>query len=67
MTTGPSAPCEASDAASRKVIVDAGFGPGYKVPGLPHRTGHGLGLDGHEWTYIVRGNKTSIQAGLLQH
>jgi len=58
------APCEAVDAASRKVIVDAGFGPGYKVPGLPHRTGHGIGLDGHEWTYIVRGNKTPIQPGL---
>jgi len=35
------------DAAARKVIVDAGFGPGYQVPGLPHRTGHGIGLDGH--------------------
>jgi Xaa-Pro dipeptidase len=58
------APCEAVDAASRKVIVDAGFGPGYKVPGLPHRTGHGIGLEGHEWTYIVRGNKTPIQPGL---
>lgn len=58
------APCEAVDAASRKVIVDAGFGPGYKVPGLPHRTGHGIGLDGHEWTYIVRGNKTPIAPGL---
>ena len=58
------APCEAVDAASRKVIVDAGFGPDYKVPGLPHRTGHGIGLDGHEWTYIVRGNKTPIQPGL---
>lgn len=56
--------CEAVDAASRKVIIDAGFGPGYKVPGLPHRTGHGIGLDGHEWTYIVRGNKAPIQPGL---
>ena len=58
------APCEAVDAASRKVIVDAGFGPGYEVPGLPHRTGHGIGLDGHEWTYMVRGNKTPIRPGL---
>jgi Xaa-Pro dipeptidase len=58
------APCEAVDAASRQVIVDAGFGPGYKVPGLPHRTGHGIGLDGHEWTYIVHGNKTPISPGL---
>ena len=52
------ATCESVDAAARKVITDAGFGPGYKVPGLPHRTGHGIGLDGHEWTNFVRGNKT---------
>jgi len=58
------APCEAVDAASRKVIVDAGFGPDYKVPGLPHRTGHGIGMDGHEWTNFVRGNKTPIQPGM---
>ena len=56
--------CEDVDAAARKVIVDAGFGPGYKVPGLPHRTGHGIGLDGHEWTYLVRGNKTPLQQGM---
>ena len=37
-------PCEAVDAAARKVITDAGFDPGYKTPGLPHRTGHGIGL-----------------------
>jgi Xaa-Pro dipeptidase len=58
------APCEDVDAAARKVIVDAGFGPDYKVPGLPHRTGHGIGLDGHEWTNFVRGNKTPIQPGM---
>ncbi|HEU4873485.1 MAG TPA: Xaa-Pro peptidase family protein [Pyrinomonadaceae bacterium] len=58
------APCEAVDFAARKVIVDAGFGPDYKVPGLPHRTGHGIGLDGHEWTNFVRGNKTPIQPGM---
>ena len=57
-------PCEAVDAAARKVITDAGFGPDYKVPGLPHRTGHGIGLDGHEWTNFVRGNKTTIQPGM---
>jgi Xaa-Pro dipeptidase len=60
----PGAPCEAVDAAARKVITDAGFGPGYKVPGLPHRTGHGIGLDGHEWTNFVRGNKTPLQPGM---
>ena len=58
------APCEAVDAAARKVITDAGFGPDYKVPGLPHRTGHGIGLDGHEWTNFVRGNKTKIAPGM---
>jgi Xaa-Pro dipeptidase len=58
------APCEAVDVAARKVIVDAGFGPDYKVPGLPHRTGHGIGMDGHEWTNFVRGNKTPIQPGM---
>ena len=57
-------PCEAVDAAARKVITDAGFGPGYKVPGLPHRTGHGIGMDGHEWTNFVRGNRTPIAPGM---
>jgi Xaa-Pro dipeptidase len=60
----PGATCESVDAAARKVITDAGFGPGYKVPGLPHRTGHGIGLDGHEWTYLVKGNRTPIQPGM---
>jgi Xaa-Pro dipeptidase len=58
------ATCESVDAAARKVITDAGFGPDYKVPGLPHRTGHGIGLDGHEWTNFVRGNKTRIAPGM---
>ncbi len=60
----PGATCEAVDAAARRVITDAGFGPDYKVPGLPHRTGHGIGLDGHEWTNFVRGNKTKLQPGM---
>ncbi len=60
----PGATCESVDAAARKVITDAGFGPDYKVPGLPHRTGHGIGLDGHEWTNFVRGNKTKIAPGM---
>ena len=58
------ATCESVDAAARKVITAAGFGPDYKVPGLPHRTGHGIGLDGHEWTNFVRGNTTRIQPGM---
>jgi Xaa-Pro dipeptidase len=58
------ATCESVDAAARKVITAAGFGPDYKVPGLPHRTGHGIGLDGHEWTNFVRGNTTKIAPGM---
>ena len=56
--------CEAVDAAARKVITDAGFGPGYQLPGLPHRTGHGIGMDGHEWGNMVKGNQLPIQAGM---
>jgi len=58
------ATCESVDAAARKVLTDAGFGPGYRVPGLPHRTGHGIGMDGHEWTNFVKGNATRIQPGM---
>jgi Xaa-Pro dipeptidase len=57
-------PCENVDFAARKVITDAGFGPGYKIPGLPHRTGHGIGMDGHEWGNMVLGNKLPLQAGM---
>ncbi len=57
-------PCELVDQASRKVITDAGFGPDYKLPGLPHRTGHGIGLDGHEWGNMVRGNKEILEPGM---
>jgi Xaa-Pro dipeptidase len=58
------APCEAVDAAARKVITDAGFGPGSRGPGTPHRTGHGIGMEGHEWTNFVRGNTTPIRPGM---
>ncbi len=58
------ATCESVDAAARKVITDAGFGPGYKVPGLPHRTGHGIGMDGHESPNFVRGNTTVLEPGM---
>jgi Xaa-Pro dipeptidase len=57
-------PCEEVDAAARRVLEAAGLGPGYKTPGLPHRTGHGIGLDIHEWTYLVKGNKTPLAAGM---
>ena len=58
------APCENVDIAARKVLTDAGFGPGYKIPGCPHRTGHGIGMDGHEWGNMVLGNKLPLQAGM---
>jgi len=58
------AACEEVDAAARKIITDAGFGPGYKTPGLPHRTGHGIGMDGHEWGNMVKGNKQLLQPGM---
>jgi len=57
-------PCENVDKAARKVLVDAGFGPGYEVPGLPHRTGHGIGMDGHEWGNMVLGNTTPLDVGM---
>jgi Xaa-Pro dipeptidase len=62
MTLG--ATCESVDAAARKVLEAAGYGPGYKVPGTPHRTGHGIGLEGHEWTNFVKGNTTPLAPGM---
>ena len=58
------APCSAPDAAARQVIEAAGLGPGYKTPGLPHRTGHGVGLEVHEHPYIVRGNDLPLAPGM---
>jgi Xaa-Pro dipeptidase len=58
------APCQAVDIAARGVIEAAGFGPGYKVPGLPHRTGHGIGMDVHEESFMVRGNMTPLVPGM---
>lgn len=58
------APCSTLDDAARQLITDAGFGPGYQVPGLPHRAGHGIGLDIHEPPYIVRGNSTPLAPGM---
>jgi Xaa-Pro dipeptidase len=58
------APCEVVDAAARAVIEKAGFKSNYKLPGLPHRTGHGIGLEGHEWTNFVKGNKTPLAVGM---
>ncbi len=58
----PGVPCENVDAAARKVIVDAGYGPDYKF--FTHRVGHGIGMDGHEWPYLVRGNTLPLAPGM---
>jgi Xaa-Pro dipeptidase len=50
----PNVPCAAIDAAAREVITQAGYGPGFKY--FTHRVGHGLGMDFHEWNYLVRNN-----------
>ena len=58
------ATCASVDDAARGVITAAGFGPDYRVPGLPHRTGHGIGLDGHEAPNFVRGNSLPLAPGM---
>jgi len=60
----PGALCEAIDAAARRVLEAAGLGPGYRLPGLPHRTGHGVGLSVHEAPYLVRGDTTPLSPGM---
>jgi Xaa-Pro dipeptidase len=50
------------DDAARKVITDAGFGSGYKY--FSHRLGHGIGMDEHEWPYLVRGNRAILKPGM---
>jgi Xaa-Pro dipeptidase len=57
-------PCEAVDAAARQYLASQGLGPEYQTPGCPHRTGHGIGLDIHEWPYLVGGNKTPLATGM---
>lgn len=60
-TAGPGVPAEAIDAAARTVIEEGGFGPGYRY--FTHRLGHGIGMEGHEWFYLVRGNTRPEQVG----
>ena len=60
----PGVPCEAIDAAARRVLEAAGLGPDYRLPGLPHRTGHGCGLSIHEAPYLVRGNALPLAPGM---
>jgi Xaa-Pro dipeptidase len=61
-TARPGVQCQAVDAAARRVITDAGYGPDYKF--FTHRVGHGIGMDGHEWPYLVRGNTTALASNM---
>jgi Xaa-Pro dipeptidase len=58
----PGATCESVDAAARKVVEDAGYGPGYKY--FAHRLGHGIGMEGHEYPYLVKGNTLKLEPGM---
>jgi Xaa-Pro dipeptidase len=58
----PGVPCEHIDQVARKIIEDAGYGPEYKY--FTHRLGHGIGMDGHEYPYLVQGNKLKLQPGM---
>jgi len=60
----PGQSCDSIDTAARAVLERAGLGPGYKLPGLPHRTGHGIGLSVHEAPYLVHGDQTVLQPGM---
>jgi Xaa-Pro dipeptidase len=60
----PGVTCASVDAAARTLLEAAGLGPDYRLPGLPHRTGHGCGLAIHEAPYLVRGNDTVLQPGM---
>jgi len=57
-------PCEAVDFAARAILEKHGLGPDYRLPGTPHRTGHGIGLSIHEPAYLVRGDKTPLGVGM---
>jgi Xaa-Pro dipeptidase len=56
--------CEVADLAAREYLATQGYGPEYQLPGLPHRTGHGIGLDIHEGPYLVKGEKTAFDVGM---
>ena len=65
----PGVPNDAVDAAARKVIIDGGYGPGFKY--FTHRVGHGLGMEMHEWNYLVKNNmyggpsNSTLQSGMV--
>jgi Xaa-Pro dipeptidase len=58
----PGKKCGDVDAVARKVITDAGYGPDYRT--FTHRLGHGIGLEGHEWPYLVRGSQIILEPGM---
>jgi Xaa-Pro dipeptidase len=60
----PGASCGSVDDAARRVLQKHGLGPDYSLPGLPHRAGHGLGLEIHEEPYLVRGNAAPLKPGM---
>jgi Xaa-Pro dipeptidase len=61
----PGATCGAVDDAARRVLATAGLSPDYELPGLPHRVGHGTGLDIHEYPYLVRGSEIKLTEGMV--
>ena len=63
-TAKPGVPVGAIDDAVRAMYEKDGWGPGYRLPGLSHRTGHGIGLDGHEPPYLVHGDSTPLAPGM---
>ncbi len=60
----PGIACELLDMEARKILQSHDLGPDYNLPGLPHRLGHGIGLDIHEGPYLVRGDKTPLEPGM---
>jgi Xaa-Pro dipeptidase len=56
--------CSSVDKAARDYLTQLGLGPDYNLPGLPHRTGHGIGLDIHEWPYLVGSDQTRLDVGM---
>jgi len=60
----PGVACKEVDRAARRSLAASGFGPDYNLPGLPHRTGHGIGMDIHEWPYLVGSDNTPLAEGM---